>query len=116
MLTGHVDGQMMWARLRLPARKPAGRKGTGGSRVKPIILCAGSALLLGVCSCNNSVNFNGTVAVSTSYADLRPAPDVSSSQLYQLHSSIPIAGGTSPVATSQQYMLVLGSVANDTSN
>jgi hypothetical protein len=100
----------------LPARKLAGRKRDRGSQVKAIYACAGSALLLGVCACNNSVNYSGTVAVSTSQADIRPAPDVSSSQLYQLHSEIPIAGGTSPAATSQQYMLVLGSVANDNPN
>ena len=82
--------------------------------MKAILMRAScAALLLGVSACNNSTNFNGTVAVSTSNADLRPAPDISASQLYQLHSTIPIAGGTSPVATSQKYMLVLGSVAND---
>ena len=70
-------------------------------------------LLLCVCACNNSVGFNGTVAVNTSDADLRPAPQVANSQLYQLHGEIPIAGGKTPVATSQKYMLVLGSVAND---
>ncbi len=70
-------------------------------------------LLAGISGCNNSVGFNGTVAANTSDADLRPAPNVSSSATYQLHSEIPIAAGNAPVATSHQYMLVLGSVAND---
>jgi hypothetical protein len=74
------------------------------------ISCA--LLLFGVSACNNSVNYDGTVAVSTSQADIRPAPELSASQLYQLHGSIPSAAGKTPVATSQQYMLVLGSVAN----
>ncbi len=71
------------------------------------------ALLGGVSACSNSVGFNGTVAVNTSDADLRPAPNVSSSAAYTLHSETPIAAGKAPVATSKQYMLVLGSVAND---
>jgi len=70
-------------------------------------------LFAGVSGCSNSVGFNGTVAVNNSDADLRPAPNVSTSAAYQLHSEIPIAGGNTPVATSTQYMLVLGSVAND---
>ena len=77
------------------------------------VLVPGTLLLLGVCACSSSVNFNGTVAVSSSQADISPAPDVSASQAYQLHGTIASAGGKSPTATSQQYMLVLGSVAND---
>lgn len=75
-------------------------------------LCA--LLLLGsISACHNSVDFNGTVATNSTKADLGPAPSVSSSHVYELHSEIPIAAANTPVATSKKYKLILGSAAND---
>jgi len=51
-------------------------------------------------------------AANSSNAILRPAPDVAASSQFQLHQEAATAAG-GPVATSKQYMLVLGSVAND---
>ena len=73
----------------------------------------GVLLLAGVSGCHYGDSSNGSVAVSTSQADLRPAPQVSASAVYTLHSEMPTAAANTPVATSKQYMLVLGSVAND---
>jgi hypothetical protein len=83
--------------------------------VKSISVHACGVLLLlgGAAACGNNGGSNGGIATSTSDADLRPAPDVSTSAAYALHSETPTAGGKTPVASSKQYLLVLGRVAND---
>jgi hypothetical protein len=72
----------------------------------------GVLLLVGLSGCHDGSGSNGAVAANTSEADLRPAPQVSTSASYALHSEIPTAAAGTPVATSKQYTLVLGSVAN----
>ena len=94
-----VTGQNSWGR---------------GSFVKSISRHAlGVLVLVGISACHDGSGSNGAVAANTSEADLRPAPQVSASASYTLHSETPIAAAGTPVATSTHYTLVLGSVAND---
>jgi len=72
----------------------------------------GVLVLVGISACHDGSGSNGAVAANTSEADLRPAPEVSTSAAYALHSEMSTAAAGTPVATSKQYTLVLGSVAN----
>lgn len=69
------------------------------------------ALLTTLSACHDTDG--ATAAANASILDLRPAPDVSASQKYQAHLETAVAAADQPVARSKQYMLVLGSVAND---
>jgi hypothetical protein len=83
-----------------------------GAVLKHIAMQASTlALLATLSACHD--NGGATAAANASILDLRPAPDVSASQKYQAHLETAAAAADQPVARSKQYMLVLGSVAND---